>query len=227
MTFDKAPSNKTETHSFDLWQKCFAEIKDKKDEDFVPPIIKNKEGKILAPNGEISKLPNEDLVKITRTAEFKAWFGDWVSDKENSSKVVYPETGEPMVVYHGVTRDLPNAESGLSPERFAFTYFTSKFEHAFHWSYVLGNFETVRGFNNVKDHLVFTCFLNLRNPIIIDREPDNELSYQIKKGKIEYDSIIQNTNFRITSGQNSDQFLAKDKEQIMHLPSDISNSFKD
>lgn len=36
-----------------------------------------------------------------RTPEFKAWFGDWENDPENSSKVINPKTGEPLVVYHG------------------------------------------------------------------------------------------------------------------------------
>ena len=36
-----------------------------------------------------------------RSPEFKAWFGDWENDPENSSKVINQETGEPLVVYHG------------------------------------------------------------------------------------------------------------------------------
>lgn len=37
-----------------------------------------------------------------RTPAFKAWFGDWENDPNNASKVVNPETGEPLVVYHGM-----------------------------------------------------------------------------------------------------------------------------
>ena len=36
-----------------------------------------------------------------RTPAFKAWFGDWENNPDNASKVVNPETGEPLVVYHG------------------------------------------------------------------------------------------------------------------------------
>lgn len=36
-----------------------------------------------------------------RSPEFKAWFGDWENDPENSSKVVNERTGEPLVAYHG------------------------------------------------------------------------------------------------------------------------------
>lgn len=35
-----------------------------------------------------------------RTPAFKAWFGDWENDPDNASKVVNPNTGEPLVVYH-------------------------------------------------------------------------------------------------------------------------------
>ena len=39
-----------------------------------------------------------------RTPAFKEWFGDWENDPENASKVVNPNTGEPLVVYHGATK---------------------------------------------------------------------------------------------------------------------------
>ena len=54
---------------------------------------------LKAPNGHKSMLP-ENLHRLVRTPEFKAWFGDWEKDPENASKVV-DRNGEPMVVYHG------------------------------------------------------------------------------------------------------------------------------
>jgi hypothetical protein len=36
-----------------------------------------------------------------RTPAFKKWFGDWENDPVNASKVVDPNTGEPLAVYHG------------------------------------------------------------------------------------------------------------------------------
>ena len=35
---------------------------------------------------------------------FFNWFGDWINDPDNASKVV-DENGEPLVVYHGTTSD--------------------------------------------------------------------------------------------------------------------------
>jgi hypothetical protein len=50
-------------------------------------------------NGE-TELTYRQWVQV-RTPAFKAWFGDWENDPNNASKVVNPETGEPLVVYHG------------------------------------------------------------------------------------------------------------------------------
>ena len=63
-----------------------------------------------APNGKPSNLTPEQW-HLVRTPEFKAWFGDWENDPENSSKVV-DENGEPLVVYRGTTTSTKNV-SGL------------------------------------------------------------------------------------------------------------------
>ena len=62
-----------------------------------------KKGGLIAPNGNKSNLTPEQY-KLVRTPEFKAWFGDWENDPENSSKVI-DENGEPLVVYHGSNSD--------------------------------------------------------------------------------------------------------------------------
>ena len=51
-----------------------------------------------APNGAETKL-TEDQWLMVRTKNFINWFGDWINDPENASKVV-DENGEPKVVYH-------------------------------------------------------------------------------------------------------------------------------
>lgn len=61
------------------------------------------EGGLIAPNGKPSNLTPEQY-KLVRTPEFKAWFGDWENSPETASKVV-DENGEPLVVYHGTTKD--------------------------------------------------------------------------------------------------------------------------
>lgn len=58
---------------------------------------------LKAPNGKDSNLP-EQLWLTVRTKAFKNWFGDWLNDPQNASKVV-DENGEPLVVYHGTAND--------------------------------------------------------------------------------------------------------------------------
>ena len=54
---------------------------------------------LKAPNGADTNLTPEQWA-LVRTKNFLRWFGDWINDPENASKVV-DENGEPMVVYHG------------------------------------------------------------------------------------------------------------------------------
>lgn len=52
-----------------------------------------------APNGKPTNLTERQWLQV-RTKAFKDWFGDWVNDSTNASKVV-DENGEPLVVYSG------------------------------------------------------------------------------------------------------------------------------
>lgn len=45
----------------------------------------------------------------SRQNRFKNWFGDWINDPENASKVV-DENGEPLVVYHGTEAEFTEFE---------------------------------------------------------------------------------------------------------------------
>lgn len=60
-------------------------------------------GRPLAPNGQLSKLPYREWVTV-RTPSFMTWFGDWMNDPENASKIV-DDNGEPLVVYHGTASE--------------------------------------------------------------------------------------------------------------------------
>ena len=60
---------------------------------------RDSQGRLLAPNGKVSNLTEKQYAQV-RTKAFKEWFGDWINDSANASKVV-DENGEPLVVYHG------------------------------------------------------------------------------------------------------------------------------
>lgn len=99
-----------------------------------------------APNGKDSNLP-EQLWLTVRTKAFKNWFGDWLNDPANASKVV-DENGEPLVVYHGTKADF----SVFEGQRIANTSEGAGF-------YFTPNKNLAQGFGNVK-----AVFLNIRNP---------------------------------------------------------------
>lgn len=85
---------------------------------------KNKDTERLAQNGKPSNL-NAMQYKQVRTAEFKAWFGDWENDSANASKVV-DENGEPLLVYHGTENDFNEFNKG-SDIFFADQYSTAEY----------------------------------------------------------------------------------------------------
>jgi hypothetical protein len=99
-------------------------------------------GTLLAPNGRPSNLTPKQY-KLVRTPEFKAWFGDWENDPENSSKVL-DKKGEPLILYHGTNNKYPifkNTSNFFSKSKdVALTY----------------------GKN------IFEVFLNIRNPYYYD-----------------------------------------------------------
>jgi 8-oxo-dGTP pyrophosphatase MutT (NUDIX family) len=138
---------------------------------------------LLAPNGKPSNLTPEQW-KLVRTPEFKAWFGDWDNDPENSSKVV-DENGEPLVQYH-FTYD-------------KFTIFKNK-ESGFHFGdkSIEEDLAIVKG---GKFNFKMSVFLSIKNPLRIeDRDrfyPINMIDYYFEEGVInsdEYDDLLNEFN---------------------------------
>lgn len=112
----------------------------------------DKEGRLLAPNGQPSNLNERQWIHV-RTKAFKEWFGDWENDPKNASKVV-DENGEPLVVYHGSEADF------------------TKFDYKYFGQTDPG--DNGRGFyfayeERVAKHygdIVKSYFLNIKNPFI-------------------------------------------------------------
>lgn len=102
-------------------------------------------------NGE-TELTYRQWVQV-RTPAFKAWFGDWENDAANASKVVHPETGEPLVVYHGTRAQFDEFKGKVH-------YFTPEKDYYF--------FSGVDWNGDPKNMNVMATFLNVRNPKEID-----------------------------------------------------------
>ena len=110
----------------------------------------------------------------TLTENFKKFFGDWVNDPENASKVV-DENGEPMVVYHGsrATSDFDSFDydadtdkSTGSGEKPAF-FFTDE-DSAKTYSSDVGLGTLYRG-----DGRIVPAYISIKNPMVVDYDGAN------------------------------------------------------
>lgn len=117
--------------------------------DILANAPRDKQGNLLAPNGNPSNLTERQYAQV-RTTAFKEWFGDWQNNPENASKVI-DENGEPLVVYHE------------SPDIFN-VFDTSKKRYNVHevngiWTSPINRKGKGYGKN------IYPLFVNLRNPV--------------------------------------------------------------
>ena len=147
-----------------------------------------------APNGQDTKLSKENWA-LVRTNNFKNWFGDWVNDPDNASKVV-DENGEPRVVYHG-TKWNPMAEK---PGKAVFD--TDRVGENFDFVDIDWNFFFTASEASAKGYgRAVPVFLNLRNPEIhtikervsyeMDEETGHDIVVTAHDAGSEYDEVTK------------------------------------
>ena len=125
---------------------------------------------LKAPNGKQSNLTERQWLQV-RTPNFIRWFGDWINDPANASKVI-DENGEPLVVTHIV-----RGKGGFSifNTNGDFSIDGSKTSGTGAWFADLkGNenisLDTAGIFNPTEGQNIYHVFLNIRNPFIYDAE---------------------------------------------------------
>ena len=122
-------------------------------------LIKDKKGNLLAPNGKVSNL-NEEQWKLVRTPEFISWFGAWQNDPQNASKVV-DENGEPLVVWHGTPYNIQeDGNAKFYPKTKPFTEFKSDINQK--KIYFTTNKKVAESYTMTYGHTI-PVFLNIRN----------------------------------------------------------------
>lgn len=145
--------------------------------------LKESDDELLAPNGEKSNLNKNQWLQV-RTPAFKKWFGDWENDPKNSSKVV-DENGEPLVVYHGVSI-WDDDDSSDKIERF--DYFDRNIsKNGFYFSNskpFRDEWVSSQKYSNLEDGK-YDCFLNIRNPLIMNYEGMSFCAFEARKLKPE------------------------------------------
>jgi 8-oxo-dGTP pyrophosphatase MutT (NUDIX family) len=134
---------------------------------------------LLAPNGLPTKLTDEEWVNV-RSPYFSSFFGDWrlaneIGDFSGVSKVIDPETKEPMPVYHGTnvlftewkTYKTNNAHYFAKEREFS-QWFAEQ------WSKGRGDVSAkdsnlLKALNPNKGEYLYRCFLDIKNPIDFSR----------------------------------------------------------
>ena len=122
-----------------------------KQKEAVRKQLKGTDKWMKAPNGKPTNL-TEDQWVTTQTPQFKEWFGD--------SKVV-DENGEPLVVYHGSPNEFDAFDKSKVGEKYGAVadlgfYFTND-------KFMAQNYQDISG-------TVYSTFLNLKNPLIVNGE---------------------------------------------------------
>ncbi len=129
---------------------------------------------MVAPNGKATNLTEEQWI-LVRTPNFIRWFGDWINDPDNASKVV-DENGEPLPVFHGT----PNANFDIFREKRRGIYFTS-------------NIENANSYAITKNGGTYSVFLKMTNPFTIDAEGSKWSSIRFKEEK-DYRKLLNTKN---------------------------------
>ena len=113
-----------------------------------------------------TKLNFRQWVQV-RTPRFKEWFGDWEGDHENASKVVDPQTGEPLVVYHGTDVDFSAFDKSKIKSRFPYSFgfhFTDRVSEADAYS------SGIDQKNMMPGGITMPVFISAKNPLTIKTE---------------------------------------------------------
>lgn len=154
---------------------------------------KGSAGFMKSPNGKATKLSRDHWI-MSKTDNFKEFFGDWENDADNSSKALNYETKEPKLFFHGtddnfVTFDENKLRQGKELREGRGFYFTENKRQASEYG------------NNIIE-----CFLSVINPFEYTLPQQKECkekgikidSYSDLGGnladKTDYDGIINGDN---------------------------------
>ena len=107
---------------------------------------------LKAPNGADTNLTPEQWAMV-RTKNFKQWFGDWINDPANASKVV-DANGEPKVVFHGSPNEFNAFDEDMIGENTDSGFYGRGF-------YFATTEEESRGYGEY----VIPAFLSMQNPL--------------------------------------------------------------
>lgn len=146
---------------------------------------------------------NTKLENVTKTQQFKRWFGDWENHPKAASKVVNAD-GTPKVVYHGTTANFTT----FKPSNGALgkgIYFSDSKDFAKGYTYKDG----------AAVGTVMECYLDIKNPYIVKYADNYDTEALREKG---YDGILHEA---------TGMYVAFSPEQIKSATDNIGTFDKD
>lgn len=164
-----------------------------------------------APNGNPTNLDERQWLTV-RTKNFINWFGDWINDKENASKVV-DKNGEPMVVYHRS----PNKFNIFDINKIGSTTDSGQYGKGFYFG---------KENDRAEGNNLYEVFLNIKNPYFITKQsrtsniaytynrPFDEWRDWHKKHISKEENNLVNSKDGIIDLVEDDEFVVKNPNQI-------------
>lgn len=149
-----------------------------------------------APNGQPTKLNERQWLQV-RTKAFIDWFGDWINDPDNASKVIDDDgenaTFEPLVVYHH------------SPNKF------TKFRNTAHGQFFTDNENHSKTFGPNK----YAVFLNIKNPYIMENREvgASAVQYEFEDNK-NIDGVLGYSIINYRTKEQVNEFVTRNPNQI-------------
>src|SRR5690606_33231916 len=154
-----------------------------------------------APNGKPTNLTERQWLQV-RSKAFIDWFGDWINDPQNASKVV-DENNEPLIVYHGTEAEFTEFE----PTKPNF------YQETEGWYFFTDKKEAAKAFGKN----VMAVFLNIDNPTIETTGRFNTWNLYDDKGN--YGFIAPNTD--TGNGGFANQYVVENPNQIKSATDNI------
>jgi len=196
-------------------------------EDQIKESIKLNNGHSLdkAPNGKESKL-FKDLLELTGSKEeaikakarvyskeFRNWFGDWINNPKEASKVV-DKNGEPLIVYHGTSfygfNTFERINAGATDRKRIYGFNFTKSRTKAKTRYTDGEYK--KGGNSG----VYSVFLNIRNLYDKNRDKLEKEKEALKVAKKAYeDGIISEKIYKDFINYN--EYFGSDFLQLLDM----------
>lgn len=196
-----------------------------------------------APNGKPTNLTERQWLQV-RTKNFINWFGDWINDPNNASKVV-DENGEPRIVYHGNRTDNKITAFDLSKkgtehrERAISGFWFITDENIAKEIYAIKPESVGKGIEHLKYGEIIPVFLNIKNPIKTEQqgiEVKDTLYGRFTTAKEKLDDFIdrskkletKNTDgyilTMVDADDRTDDYLSKQVQLVVFNPNQIKSA---